>query len=280
MRKTVVQSARISKITAVFAIFLISFLLFPLFTSTNPKSLYADADTHHPGFTFTVADGEATIVSPYTGPNDVKIPDTVQVNGTGTEYPVTSIGQFAFENCPDLTSISIPSGVTSIGDVAFAGCKKLDDVEFTAPSTVQTIGDQAFQTCILLTSISIPSSVTSIGDYAFSGCYLLAIVTFEDESAPTFGTDSFLNIKSGAIANVPAGSINTVGGYYNNRNATSDYPFYNNNPLELKESPAEDQAAPTGLAGVAPTAALTDGKITGTTTLMEYQLQGAGSYTK
>lgn len=34
----------------------------------------------------------------------------------------------------------------------------------------------------------------------------------------------------------------------------------------------QDQAAPTGLAGVAPTSVLNDGKITGTTTLMEYKL--------
>ena len=47
------------------------------------------------------------------------IPDTI--NG----YPVTSIGNSAFEDCDSLTSITIPDGVTSIGDSAFSRCKNL-----------------------------------------------------------------------------------------------------------------------------------------------------------
>ncbi len=42
--------------------------------------------------------------------------------------------------------------------------------------------------------------------------------------------------------------------------------------VNIADTPNEDQLAPTGLAGVAPTSALTDGKITGTTIDMEYKL--------
>lgn len=38
---------------------------------------------------------------------------------------VTSIGDFAFEDCKSLKSISIPDSVTSIGDGAFEGCRNL-----------------------------------------------------------------------------------------------------------------------------------------------------------
>lgn len=38
---------------------------------------------------------------------------------------MTSIGQYAFSNCRNLTSITIPKGVTSIGDDAFSGCRNL-----------------------------------------------------------------------------------------------------------------------------------------------------------
>ena len=227
------QSVRISKITAVFAIFLISFLLFPLFSTANLKSLYA-ADTYSPetDFTYTLADGKATDVMYKGSATTVNIPLTLG------GFPVTSIGKFAFEYSPNLTSISIPSGVTSIGEVAFAGCKELDDVEFTAPSTVQTIGDQAFQTCILLTSISIPSSVTSIGNYAFAGCTNLETVTFKRETAPSFGDVSFGDndhpIHTGAIAYVPYGSKGTGLGQYD----STKYPFILGSPLTLTESPA------------------------------------------
>ena len=54
----------------------------------------------------------------YTG--NVVIPeDVTYMNRT---RKVTSIGQEAFCNCRNLTSITIPNSVTSIGSYAFAGC--------------------------------------------------------------------------------------------------------------------------------------------------------------
>ena len=41
---------------------------------------------------------------------------------------VTSIGNWAFEGCSSLTTITIPASVTSIGDLAFKRCKGLKDV--------------------------------------------------------------------------------------------------------------------------------------------------------
>ena len=42
---------------------------------------------------------------------------------------VTSIGNYAFENCKSLTSIEIPSSVTSIGKTAYTYFKKLTIIE-------------------------------------------------------------------------------------------------------------------------------------------------------
>ena len=77
-------------------------------------------------------------VDKYSG--SISIPESVTYEGE--EYSVTSIGESAFYDCIDLTSITIPNSVTSIGE-------------------------SAFEYCTDLTSISIPNSVTSIGDYAF-----------------------------------------------------------------------------------------------------------------
>lgn len=90
---------------------------------------------------------------------------------------VTSIGDYAFEDCAGLTSITIPNSVTSIGYGAFNGCTGLTSI--TIPESVTSIGDFAFRGCTGLTSITIPDSVTSIGDYAFYICSGLTSIEYD-----------------------------------------------------------------------------------------------------
>ena len=101
---------------------------------------------------------------------------------------VTSIGDWAFSNCSSLTSITIPEGVTSIGEGVFRNCSSLTSI--TIPEGVTSIGDRAFQNCSSLTSITLPSSVTSIGDWAFLGCYALAEVYNYSSLTVTAGSSS------------------------------------------------------------------------------------------
>ena len=107
-------------------------------------------------------DGTLEITDYYGSATEIEIPP--EINGK----KVTSIGERAFLNCSDLTSVTIPNGVTSIGDQAFRNCSDLTSV--TIPNGVTSIGDSAFDNCSALTNINIPGSVTSIGDSAFSSC--------------------------------------------------------------------------------------------------------------
>ena len=97
----------------------------------------------------------------YSG--SVVIPATVTYNGT--TYPVTSIGDGAFNGCSGLTSIDIPNSITEINDYAFAYCSGLTSI--VIPKSVTKIGGNAFLSCTELASIDIPKSVTKIGRYAF-----------------------------------------------------------------------------------------------------------------
>ena len=66
------------------------------------------------------------------------------------------------------STYTIPQGIASIGDYAFDSCTSLTSVSI--PDSVTSIGDRAFSYCKSLTSVSIPNSVAAIGDYAFSDC--------------------------------------------------------------------------------------------------------------
>ena len=124
-----------------------------------------------------INDGEALEVTSgddkYTG--DVVIPS--EVTYMNRSRNVTSIGDFAFSECGDLSSVTIPSGVKSIGESAFEG-SSLTSV--TIPSSVTSIGRSAFSDIYGLTSVKIPKNVKTIGDEAFAGCWALASVTISN----------------------------------------------------------------------------------------------------
>ena len=138
----------------------------------------------------------------YTG--TVVIPESVEYEGVS--YAVTRIGSYAFYDCSDLTSVTIPNSVTSIEYGAFYDCSGLTSV--TIPNSVKSIGYEAFSGCSGLTSVTIGSSVTSIGQYAFKGCSDLTDVYCYAEKVPSTGTDVFKDsYVEYATLHVPAGAM-------------------------------------------------------------------------
>lgn len=73
-----------------------------------------------------------------------------------------------FLHCPAKKSGTyiVPNGIKSIGNYAFSNCKNLTSI--IIPDGITKIGYSAFSECTSLTSITIPKSVTSIGNYVFS----------------------------------------------------------------------------------------------------------------
>ena len=125
----------------------------------------------------------------YSG--DITIPETVDY--AGKTYSVTSIGEYAFYNCKDLTSVNIPNSVTAIESSAFESCSSLASI--TIPNSVTTIGDEVFSGCTGLTSVTIPNSVTTIGDEVFISCTGLTSVTI-GKGVTTIGDGAFFNCPS------------------------------------------------------------------------------------
>ena len=120
---------------------------------------------------------------------------------------VTDIGYCAFNNCTALTSVSIPNSVTSIGGSAFTGCSALTDM--IIPDGVTSIGDSAFIGCSALTSVTIPDGVSVIENNTFSSCSALTSVTIGN-GVTSIGGSSFSFCAALTSVNIPA-SVTGIG---------------------------------------------------------------------
>ena len=100
---------------------------------------------------------------------------TLIVSGTGAMYNY-DYGSGRIQPWPgdSIEEVVIGSGVTSIGNYAFEECHSINSV--TIGKDVKSIGEGAFSTLYGgPESITIPVSVTSIGDYAFNGWDLITV---------------------------------------------------------------------------------------------------------
>ena len=89
-----------------------------------------------------------------------------------------SIGVRAFHGCRTLLEIDLPDSITHIGDMAFSDCKSLTSI--TLSDNLCEIGMQTFMDCINLTNITIPQGVTMLPPSLFAGCKRLQTVTVGD----------------------------------------------------------------------------------------------------
>ncbi len=159
-------------------------------------------------FTVTSVEPAECELSSYSGaPIDVTIPATVEIEGN--DFSVTSIGNYTFEDCENLTSIEIPNSVTSIGNSAFYECSSLTSI--VIPNSVTFIGGGAFYECSSLTNIEIPNSVTSIGKGAFSYCSSLTSIVIPN-SVTSIGNYTFEDCENLTGIEIP-NSVYSIGDY-------------------------------------------------------------------
>lgn len=87
----------------------------PVYWGVN-ENTFAEVD----GLQFVVSNDTAVLVRYVGDAENVTIPSTVTI-GENT-YDVTSIENYAFQNCEEVKSVTIPSTVTTVASNAFEGC--------------------------------------------------------------------------------------------------------------------------------------------------------------
>ena len=140
---------------------------------------------------------------------------------------VDTISENAFENCYNLTSLTIPNDVKSFKNNAFKGCSGLTSITVVGgnpnydsrnncnaiietasntliigckntviPDNVTAIGDSAYFQCLDLTSVTIPSSMTRIGENVFCGCKSVTdVYCYADPSTLFWDDDNMDDFK-------------------------------------------------------------------------------------
>ena len=97
-------------------------------------------------YTYVISNGEVAITTcDSAASGDIQIPLTID------GYYVTEIGNYAFQNCINLTSIKIPNNIEYIGDYAFYNCTSLREIHIS--TFIEYIGDNAFYGCNYLKNI-------------------------------------------------------------------------------------------------------------------------------
>ncbi len=165
-------------------------------------------------------------ISPYTQ-TSISIPESISYGTTykvvGAGYwafygcenltsidlgSITYIGEQAFRDCTNLSSVEFPETLTEIGDYAFSGCSALTG-ELTIPDNVVTLGASAFTSCSGLTAVVIGNGVETIGDSAFQYCENLTSVTFGENVVSIGGTAFASTILEGDL--VIPDKVTTIG---------------------------------------------------------------------
>lgn len=108
--------------------------------------------------------------------SDFAFQDCVKLQNVILPNTIQSVGQQAFENCVLLQSIVLPKSVTTLGYYSFRGCISIESIDF---GSIEKIEDQCLAGCSSIDNLVIPNTVTEIGQDAFSGCSSLSNITFQ-----------------------------------------------------------------------------------------------------
>lgn len=178
-------------------------------------------DYDYPPFVYPIDDfpveGEWYLQSPFDYVQRVDVINSDESN------PITRIGNHFFDNCNNITEISIPETVTEIGEKAIPcyklekinlpkGLKRIESYAFEnsglvsvdLPEGLEYLGQCAFEDCRNLKEVSIPASITEFLPAVFRNCDELTKVDIA-EGLKVIGSNAFENCDGLTEITIPYG---------------------------------------------------------------------------
>ncbi|MDE7384948.1 MAG: leucine-rich repeat domain-containing protein, partial [Anaeroplasmataceae bacterium] len=97
---------------------------------------------------------------------------------TEIELPetMTTIGDYAFNECVKLPYMIFPAEITTVGSYAFRNCVELQEAIFEG-NKIDTLSEGVFYNCIELNEFNFPTSILHVKSYAFYNCIDLDEIT-------------------------------------------------------------------------------------------------------
>ncbi len=134
--------------------------------------------------------------------------------------PVTSIGDFAFTGCKNITSVTIPSGLTEIGKNPFAGIERLKEINVVSGNPVFEVINNvlfnksekklvAFPIGRTVSLYKIPDGTLAIGSDAFYNYPNTMMVIFP-EGLQTIESEAFWGCENLLMEHLPD-SLTSIG---------------------------------------------------------------------
>lgn len=139
---------------------------------------------------------------------DVVIPGEVTIEDQ--TYTVSSIGESAFAECTEMTSVSVPASITTIASTAFNGCTGLELLDMSESTALTSISSNTFSTCTALETVNFPTSLESIGASAFANCANLLNMSLPCTTPPALDNENnpFEGVDATAcIISIPTESV-------------------------------------------------------------------------
>ncbi|MBP3871784.1 MAG: leucine-rich repeat domain-containing protein [Faecalicoccus sp.] len=136
----------------------------------------------------------------------------LMVNEVVVNTGVTRIGNYAFDECKSISSVTLADTVTEIGQYAFTHEPGIVESVLTSiviPDSVTKIEMYAFNYCDNLTAVEFGSGLTTIDKYAFNWCKRLKNLIFAD-GLTTIGVQAFYRCQSLETVELPS-TVQTVG---------------------------------------------------------------------